>query len=68
MKDSRARYTETPNAQKPPFVLKGDNIAGGTFWHGKLLDQRANDWVKYWTDGKGNYVTTAMEDSGLSRR
>ena len=65
MKTSRARYTDTPNAQKPPFVLKGDNIAGGTFWHGKLLDQRANDWVKYWTGGKGNYVTTAMEDSGL---
>ena len=65
MKSSRARYTETPNAQKPPFVLKGDNLAGSTFWHGKLLDQRANDWVKYWTEGKGNYVTTAMEDSGL---
>ncbi len=65
MKTSRARYTESPNAQKPPFVLKGDNIAGSTFWHGKLLDQRANDWVKYWTEGKGNYVTTAMEDSGL---
>ncbi len=65
MKASRARYEDSPNAQKPPFVLKGDNIAGGTFWHGKLLDQRANDWVKYWTEGKGNYVTTAMEDSGL---
>ncbi len=65
MKTSRARYTDSPNAQRPPFVLKGDNIAGGTFWHGKLLDQRANDWVKYWTEGKGNYVTTAMEDSGL---
>ncbi len=65
MKSSRARYTDMPNAQRPPFVLKGDNLAGSTFWHGKLLDQRANDWVKYWTEGKGNYVTTAMEDSGL---
>jgi purine nucleoside permease len=35
-----------------------------TFWHGKLLNQWANDWVKYHTDGKGNYVTTAMEDTG----
>ena len=65
MKTSRARYTDSPNARKPPFVLKGDNMAGSTFWHGKLLDQRANEWVKYWTGGKGNYVTTAMEDSGL---
>ena len=65
MKTSRARYTDSPNAQKPPFVLKGDNLAGSTFWHGKLLNQRANDWVKYFTEGKGNYVTTAMEDSGM---
>ena len=64
MKTSRARYTDQPNAQKPPFVLKGDNLASSTFWHGKLLNRWANDWVKYWTEGKGNYVTTAMEDSG----
>src|SRR5262249_10254512 len=24
----------------------------------------ANDWVKYYTGGTGNFVTTAMEDSG----
>ena len=64
IKASRARYTDTPNARRPPFVLKGDNLASSTFWHGKLLDRWANDWVKYWTDGKGNFVTTAMEDSG----
>jgi purine nucleoside permease len=45
-------------------VLKGDNLASSTYWHGKLLDQWANDWVRYYTDGKGNYVTTAMEDTG----
>jgi len=28
------------------------------------LNEWANDWVKYHTDGKGNYVTTAMEDNG----
>ena len=64
MRASRARYTGSPNAQKPPFVLKGDTLSSSTFWHGKLLDQWANDWVKYWTDGKGNFVTTAMEDTG----
>jgi len=45
-------------------VLKGDELSASTFWHGKLLNQWANDWVKYHTDGKGNYVTTAMEDTG----
>jgi purine nucleoside permease len=62
MKKNRERYTDTPNAMKPPFVLKGENMASGTFWHGKLLNQWANDWIKYWTGG--NYVTTAMEDTG----
>jgi len=53
-----------PNAQRPPFVLKGDTLSSSTFWHGKLLSQWANDWVSYLTDGKANYVTTAMEDTG----
>ena len=53
-----------PNAQKPPFVLKGDNLAAMTFWHGKLLNEWAERWVSYWTDGKGNFVTSAMEDTG----
>jgi len=61
---SRARYKGFPNAQKPPFVLKGDNLAGMRFWHGKLLNEWANHWVSYWTQGHGNFVTTAMEDTG----
>jgi purine nucleoside permease len=61
---SRARYQGYPNAQKPPFVLKGDNLASMTFWHGKLLNEWANRWVGYWTHGQGNFVTTAMEDTG----
>ena len=64
MKRSRARYTDAPTALKPPFVLKGDTLSSSTFWHGRLMDQWANDWVKYWTNGAGNFVTTAMEDTG----
>ncbi len=67
MKQRRAAYTGHPKAQLPPFVLKGDNLASSTYWHGKLLDQWANDWVRYFTDGRGNYVTTAMEDTGTLR-
>ncbi len=55
---------QSPNARRPPFVLKGDELSGSTFWHGKLLNQWANDWVRYHTGGQGNYVTTAMEDTG----
>jgi purine nucleoside permease len=53
------------SAQRPPFVLKGDTLASSTFWHGKLLDQWANHWVSYETGGRGNFVTSAMEDSGV---
>jgi purine nucleoside permease len=63
MKKRREQY-DAPNARRPPFVLKGDTLSSMTFWHGKLMDQWANDWVKYHTDGKGNFVTTAMEDTG----
>jgi purine nucleoside permease len=63
IRKERAKYASS-NARRPPFVLKGDTLSGSTFWHGKLLNEWANDWVKYQTDGKGNYVTTAMEDTG----
>lgn len=60
----RALMTGMPNAQRPPFVLKGDTLQSSTFWHGKLLNEWANDWVAYHTKGNANYVTTAMEDTG----
>ncbi len=62
--ETRALYTEHPNAQRPPFVLKGDHLAAMTFWHGKILNDWANDWVDYWSDGKGEFVTSAMEETG----
>jgi purine nucleoside permease len=51
-------------AHRPPFVLRGDNLAASTYWHGKLLNQWARDWVKYQTDGKGTYAICDMEDTG----
>ena len=60
----RDLYTEHPNAQGKPKVIKGDHIAALTFWHGALLNDWANRLVEYWTDGKGNMVTSAMEDTG----
>ena len=44
--------------------MKGDTLSSGTFWHGKLLNDWAVDWVRYHTGGKGDFVTTAMEDTG----
>jgi len=62
--EQSARYVNHPNAQKPPFVLRGDNIAALTFWHGEILNAWANAWVDYWSDGDGEFVSSAMEDTG----
>ena len=64
LKQLRQRYVGYPKAQEAPKVIKGDNLAAMTFWHGKLLNDWANKWTEYWTRGRGNFVTTAMEDTG----
>jgi purine nucleoside permease len=64
IRQSRARFIGFPNAQKPPFVAKGDTISGSTFWHGARMDAWANAWARYYTQGKGNYMISAMEDTG----
>ncbi len=64
MKERRAQMTGFPNAQQPPKVMLGDTLQSSTFWHGKLLNEWANDWIRYYSKGEGNYVTTAMEDTG----
>ena len=63
MRTARELYDE-PAARLPPSVMRGDTLSSGTFWHGALLNQWAIDWVQYQTGGKGDFVTTAMEDTG----
>jgi len=61
---TRDLYTEHAVARRTPFVLRGDQLAAMTFWHGELLNQWANEWTDYWTLGKGEFVSSAMEDTG----
>lgn len=61
---SRARFAGFPNALRPPFVARGDTISASTFWHGARMDEWANQWTRYFTNGQGNYMISAMEDSG----
>ena len=51
-------------AHRPPFVLRGDNLSASTFWHGKLMDEWAHNWVSYETNGQGTYAICGMEDTG----
>jgi purine nucleoside permease len=63
LKEIRSQF-DGDAAQKPPFVTVGDEISSSTFWHGKLMDTWAAEWVPYFTGGKGEFATTAMEDTG----
>ena len=60
----RAHYDGYPEAQRPPFVFRGDDLSGENFWHGKLMNDWAVSWVQYWTGGAGHFAMTAMEDTG----
>ncbi len=48
-----------------PQVCRGDELASTTFWHGRLMSERAARWVNYQTAGHGRYAITAMEDAGM---
>lgn len=65
LQQRRALHTDHPNAQRPPFVLKGSYLAAMNYWHGAIETQWANEWVKYWTDGDGEFVASAMEGTGM---
>ena len=66
MKAYRATYVGFPNAQKPPFVLYGETFGSSRYWHGKALTQWAVDWTRLWTDGKGEFAMSDMEDQGFA--
>ena len=63
LKQIRASFAGSA-AQRPPFVTLGDEISSSTYWHGKLSDAWADQWVSYFTGGQGKFTTTAMEDTG----
>jgi purine nucleoside permease len=63
LKAARAGYPDMPNAQRLPFVLKGDTLTADRFWIGARMTDWAEKWVPYWTKGEGRFTTSAEEDS-----
>ena len=63
LKEIRSHF-DGDAAQRAPSVTMGDEISSSTYWHGKLMDAWAAEWVKYFSGGKGEFATTAMEDTG----
>ena len=63
LKSIRPRF-DGAASQLPPTVIMGDEVSGSTYWHGKLSDAWATEWMSYFTGGDGKFATTAMEDTG----
>ncbi len=63
LKEIRSNF-DGAAADKPPFVTMGDEVSSSRYWHGKLFDAWAAQWMRYFTNGQGEFVTTAMEDTG----
>lgn len=61
----RAGYARYRNALRPPFVLKGDEVSASDWWLGARMNTLAEQWMAYWSRGRGRAVTTAMEDCGI---
>ncbi len=61
----RRQFEPAESAHQSPSVILGDELAQTTFWHGRLLRERARRWVDYQTDGRATYTLTAMEDAGI---
>jgi purine nucleoside permease len=64
LRTTRAPYVGFPKAQQPPQIVQGDVLAAGTFWTGALMNQWAENWVKYWSNGAATFTTTSEEDAG----
>jgi purine nucleoside permease len=63
LKEIRGHF-DGASAHNPPQVLLGDEVSSSTYWHGKLMDAWAAQWMSYFTAGQGHFATTAMEDTG----
>ena len=50
---------------RTPFVMEGDGLMSSRFWFGDRLNEWARRWVDYWTQGKGVFVMSAEEDTGV---
>ena len=60
----RKLFDGYPLAQRPPFVTVGDTLSSSTYWHGRILNEWANDWLHLYAGDDANFMTSSMEDSG----
>ena len=52
-------------ARRPPSIQACDLVSGDTFFHGKKMSDWASWWLAHWSENKGEYCVSAMEEPGL---
>jgi purine nucleoside permease len=62
---NRARFPGFSGAQQKPSVLVGDSLGTDHFWHGAIMTQWAEDWVRLYTRGTGSLTISDCEDQGI---
>jgi purine nucleoside permease len=60
----RSKFAHAP-ANLPPSVLQCDTASADTWFSGTLLVQRARDWTRILTNGRGVFCTTQQEDNAI---
>jgi len=61
---ARQAYTAFPHGARIPAIGVGVVLSAARYWHGARHQAWAERWVKYWTQGQGQFFTASMEDSG----
>src|SRR5262249_60322102 len=59
---ARSKFSYGP-ANLPPRVLLCDTVSDDTWFSGTLLAQRAQEWTRIVTDGRGVFCTAQQEDN-----
>jgi purine nucleoside permease len=65
---ARQAWRGFPNAQKPPRVVLGETLGARRYWHGSMRNRWAQDWVRLWTAGQGQFAMTNMESQQAAQR
>lgn len=62
---ARLREPYSGPAHRSPFVLEGEGLMSARVWYGGRFNTWAEDWIAYWTGGRGVFAMSAEEDTGV---
>ena len=61
----RSTFAGYQGAIRPPIVLSGSIVGSARYWHGKVLNQWASDWVQYWSKDGDPFLLSDTSDQAI---